>query len=72
MPELRLGSKLVSDNSLPYVIAEIGVNHEGSLELAKRLIELAKEGGADEAKFQTYNADTLASRHSPAYWDLSK
>ena len=72
MPELRLGSKLVSDNSLPYVIAEIGVNHEGSLELAKRLIELAKEGGADAAKFQTYKADTLASRHSPAYWDLSK
>ncbi len=69
---LRLGSKLLSDDSLPYVIAEIGVNHEGSLELAKRLIELAKEGGADAAKFQTYKADTLASRHSPAYWDLSK
>jgi sialic acid synthase SpsE len=69
---LRLGSKLVSDDSLPYVIAEIGVNHEGSLDLARRLIELAKEGGADAAKFQTYKADTLASRHSPAYWDLSK
>ena len=56
----------------PYVIAEIGVNHEGSMELAKRLIDLAKEGGADAAKFQTYKAGTLASKHSPSYWDLSK
>ena len=67
---IRLGSKLVTDDSLPYVIAEIGVNHEGSMETARRLIELAKEGGADAAKFQTYKADTLASKHSPAYWDL--
>ncbi|MFM7307163.1 MAG: N-acetylneuraminate synthase family protein, partial [Actinomycetota bacterium] len=52
--------------------AEIGVNHEGSLDLAKKLVELAKAGGADAAKFQTYKADTLASRHSPAYWDTSK
>jgi N-acetylneuraminate synthase len=54
------------------VIAEIGVNHEGKLDLAKKLIDLAKEGGADAAKFQTYKADTLASKHSPAYWDLTK
>ena len=71
-PEIRLGSRVVSADSEPYVIAEIGVNHEGSLDLAKRLIDLAKEGGADAAKFQTYKADTLASRHSPAYWDTSK
>ena len=69
---IRLGAKLVTEDSLPYVIAEIGVNHEGSMETARRLIELAKEGGADAAKFQTYKADTLASKHSPAYWDLSK
>jgi N-acetylneuraminate synthase len=63
---------VVDADSEPYVIAEIGVNHEGSLDLAKRLVELAKAGGADAAKFQTYKADTLASRHSPAYWDTSK
>ncbi|HVF39484.1 MAG TPA: N-acetylneuraminate synthase family protein [Gemmatimonadaceae bacterium] len=72
MPEIRLGTATIDESSQPYVIAEIGVNHEGSLELAKRLIDLAKEGGADAAKFQTYKAERLASKHSPAYWDLSK
>lgn len=56
----------------PYLIAEAGVNHEGDLELAKRLIDLAQEGGADAIKFQTYKAETLASQDSPSYWDLSK
>ena len=69
---IQLGSRLVTDSSRPHVIAEIGVNHEGSMELAKRLVDLAFEGGADAAKFQTYKADTLASKHSPSYWDLSK
>lgn len=56
---------------MPYIIAEAGVNHEGSMDLAKRLIDEAKEGGADAIKFQTYKADTIASRYSPSYWDLS-
>lgn len=71
-PTIRLGAKTAGEGSHTYVIAEIGVNHEGSLEIAKKLVSLAKEGGADAAKFQTYKAETLASRHSPAYWDLSK
>ncbi len=56
----------------PYVIAEIGVNHEGNMDIAKRLIDEAIEGGADAVKFQTYKAETLASKHSPAYWDTTK
>ena len=56
----------------PYIIAEAGVNHEGSMELAKRLCDEAKEGGADAIKFQTYKADTIASKDSPAYWDTTK
>ena len=71
-PQIHLGSRVVRAGDTPYVIAEIGVNHEGSLETAKRLIDLAKHGGADAAKFQTYKAETLASKHSPAYWDTTK
>lgn len=56
----------------PYVIAEAGVNHAGSMELAKRLINEAAEGGAHAVKFQTYKAETLASKDSPYYWDISK
>ena len=56
----------------PYIIAEIGVNHEGCMKTAKRLVDEAKEGGADAVKFQSYKAETLASKHSPAYWDTSK
>jgi len=56
----------------PYIIAEIGVNHEGSMITAKRLVDEAKEGGAHAVKFQSYKAETLASKHSPAYWDTAK
>ena len=56
----------------PYIIVEAGVNHEGSMEIAKRLCDEAKEGEADAIKFQTYKANTLASKNSPAYWDTNK
>ena len=69
---ITLGSKVITDNSFPYIIAEIGVNHEGCLTNAKNLIKQAKNGGADAVKFQTYKANKLASRNSPAYWDTSK
>jgi N-acetylneuraminate synthase len=57
---------------MPLVIAEVGVNHEGRMDLARRLIEEAKEGGADAVKFQTYKAGKIASKDSPYYWDISK
>jgi len=56
----------------PYIIAEAGVNHEGSMDLAKRMVDEAKEGGAHAIKFQSYKAHTLASKDSPAYWDTTK
>lgn len=62
----------VPEIPVPYVIAEAGVNHEGNMEIARRLIDEAAEGGADAIKFQTYKAETLASKDSPAYWDTTK
>ena len=58
--------------SKPYIIAEAGVNHECDMNLAKRLIEEAALSGANAIKFQSYKADTIASKNSPAYWDLTK
>lgn len=57
----------------PYLIAEIGVNYEGSMQRAKEMIDQVARGGGHAAKFQTYKADKLAAKHtSPAYWDTSK
>ncbi|HET7657258.1 MAG TPA: N-acetylneuraminate synthase [Bacillales bacterium] len=48
-----------------YIIAEAGVNHNGSMKLAKQLIDIAAEAGADAVKFQTFKADELVSQTAP-------
>jgi len=47
-----------------FIIAEAGVNHNGSLDLAKRLIEIAVNSGADAVKFQTFRAENLVSKNA--------
>lgn len=67
-------------NKKPFLIAEIGVNFydiakkEGisDMDAAKLMISEAKKCGVDAVKFQSYKADNIASRNSPAYWDLSE
>ena len=48
-----------------FIIAEAGVNHNGSVELAKQLIDVAFEAGADAVKFQTFKAENIASKNAP-------
>ncbi|BCY16214.1 MAG: N-acetylneuraminate synthase [Chloroflexi bacterium] len=50
--EIKIGRKLVGDGHPTYVIAEIGINHNGSLENAKKMIDAAKHAGVDAVKFQ--------------------
>ena len=64
----------------PYFIAELGVNFYDTaqekkislIDAAKMYIDAAKEVGVDAVKFQAYKAEKLASKFSPAYWDLTK
>lgn len=48
-----------------FIIAEAGVNHNGQLDLAKKLIDLASEAGADAIKFQTFKAEKVISKYAP-------
>ena len=68
----NLGNRTVGEGCPVYVIGEIGINHNGDVEIAKRLIDEAADGGADVIKFQTYRAEKIASKNSPAYWDVDK
>ena len=70
MKSFKLANKTYSNNSLPYIIAEVGVNHNNSLEEAKKMILSAKNAGATGVKFQTYKAEKIAAKESPYYWDL--
>jgi N-acetylneuraminate synthase len=70
--KFKLGSKTINSKKQPYFIAEIGVNFENNLQRAKKIIKLAKEGGADAVKFQSYKAEKIACKNSPYYWDLKK
>jgi len=59
---IRIGNKWVGQGKRCYVIAEIGSNFDGNLSKAKKLIKLAKDCGADAAKFQSFRAKELISK----------
>jgi sialic acid synthase SpsE len=62
MKKIKLGNRLIGKSEPLYFIADIGANHDGSLNKALKLIELAKEAGADAAKFQNFEAEKIVSR----------
>lgn len=61
MNSIKLGSKVVNNNSL-YFIADVGANHNGSLDKAIKLINLAQKAGADAVKFQNFQANKIVSK----------
>jgi N,N'-diacetyllegionaminate synthase len=58
---VKIANRTIDRDSKPYIIAEIGVNHDGCLEVAQALIEKAALAGADAVKFQIFDAQTLLS-----------
>lgn len=62
MPVIKIGERLVGDDQPTYIIAEIGVNHNGILDLALELIDIAARSGADAVKFQKRELDKLYAR----------
>ena len=63
--EISIGEKKIGSNNLVYFIAEIGVNHCGDVNLAKKMILAAKKSGADAVKFQTFNTDYFVTPNTP-------
>ena len=64
----KIGKVNFSNNKC-VIIAEAGVNHNGNMKLAERLIKEAKNNGADIIKFQTYKAENLTIKKSPRFWN---
>ena len=62
--KIKISNKLVGNNNPIFIIAEGGINHNGKLSLAKKIISKAKAAGADAVKFQTFKAEDLASPKS--------
>lgn len=62
---IRIGNNIIGESQPTFIIAEAGVNHNGDIDLAMKLIDAAAEAGADCVKFQTFNAERLVTLSAP-------
>jgi len=67
---IKIGNKIISENSATYIIAEIGANFNGDIDVAKKLIAAAKKCGADCAKFQSFKSEKIVSPNGFASMSL--
>jgi len=63
--EIKIADRIIGDGHPVFFIAEAGVNHNGSLEFGKQLINIAVDAGADAVKFQTFKAEELNTESAP-------
>jgi N-acetylneuraminate synthase/N,N'-diacetyllegionaminate synthase len=64
MRKIKIDCKLVGDGEPVFVVAEAGVNHNGSIVLAKKLVDAAKNAGADAVKFQTFKTEKVVTEYA--------
>ena len=62
MSKIKVADRLIGEGEPCFIIAEAGVNHNGDVNLAKKLIDVAKKAGADAVKFQTFKAEELVTK----------
>jgi sialic acid synthase SpsE len=67
--DIKIGSHIIGPNHPTYFIADIAANHDGDLERAKLLIQLARQVGADAAKFQNFRAPNIVSDYGFSHMD---
>jgi len=67
MNEIKIKDKIIGDGHPTFIIAEIGMNHNGDLKLAKKIIRAAAKAGADAAKFQIFTAEKLVTKDAETY-----
>ena len=64
MNTVRIGDELIGENHPVFIIAEAGVNHNGDLNLARKLVDLAVEAGVDAVKFQTFITEEIVTHNA--------
>jgi len=62
MQKIKMSSYFIGEGEPCFIIAEVGVNHNGDVNLAKKLIEVAREAGAEAVKFQTFKAEEVVTQ----------
>lgn len=62
---IKIADKRIGLNEKCFIIAEAGVNHNGSLNLAKKMIDAARKAQADAIKFQTFKTENLLTKNAP-------
>jgi N-acetylneuraminate synthase/N,N'-diacetyllegionaminate synthase len=65
MKKIKIENKVIGEGEATFIIAEAGVNHNGDIELAKRLVDIASECGIDAIKFQTFKAENVVAKNTP-------
>lgn len=67
MQKIRIGNRLVGEGEPCFIIAEVGINHNGSVEVAKKMIDTAVECSVDAVKFQAFKAEEFVSDKKETY-----